>query len=163
MPRREDAKNALDRVIQKSRVHLYKPIQIAEILYRDRTVGDIDLLDLNTYRSKSKKWRDDVCIELLGRVCTSSAKFQDNLFDDNAIPPLMLDVLGKENRRTNGAVESYIYRLFSKKHSQLEEALNYCLNATVDSFDVKIFIDSFWNEPGLRRSLDKIGSITFSV
>ena len=62
MPRREDAKNALDRVIQKSRVHLYKPIQIAEILYRDRTVGDIDLLDLNTYRSKSKKWRDDVCI-----------------------------------------------------------------------------------------------------
>lgn len=44
MPRREDAKkNALDRVIQKSRVHLYKPIQIAEILYRDRTVGDIDL------------------------------------------------------------------------------------------------------------------------
>src|SRR5574344_709190 len=159
MHRREDAKNALDKVIQKSRVHLYKPIQIAEILYRDRTVGDIDLLDLNTYRSKSKKWRDDVCIELLGRKCTSSAKFQDNLFDDNAIPPLMLDVLGRENRRTNGAVESYIYRLFSKKHSQLEDALNYCLNATVDSFDVKTFIDSFWNEPGLRRSLDKIYEI----
>lgn len=46
MPRREDAKNALDMVIQKSRVHLYKPIQIAEILYRDRTVGDIDLAHL---------------------------------------------------------------------------------------------------------------------
>ena len=39
---RDDAKKALDNVIKKSRVHLYKPIQIAEILYRDRTVGDID-------------------------------------------------------------------------------------------------------------------------
>lgn len=159
MLKREDAKNALDKVIQKSRVHLYKPIQIAEILHRDRTVGDIDLLDLDTYRSKSKKWRDEVCVELLGRVCTSSAKFQDNLFDDNAIPPMMLNLLGQENRRTNGAVEAYIYGLFSKKHGQLETALNYCLNATVNSFDVETFINSFWNEPGLRRSLDKVYEI----
>ncbi|MGM9637185.1 MAG: HaeII family restriction endonuclease, partial [Eubacteriales bacterium] len=30
MPNRKDAKDALDAVIRKSRVHLYKPIQIAE-------------------------------------------------------------------------------------------------------------------------------------
>ncbi len=159
MPDKREAKAALDKVIQKSRVHLYKPIQVAEILYRDRTVGDIDLARLDTYRTKSKKWRDDICIELLGRVCTSSAKFQDNLFEDNAVPPIMIEVLGTENRRTNGAVEAYIYRLFSNKHSQLEDALNYCLNANPDNFDVKKFIDSFWNEPGLRRSLDKIYEI----
>lgn len=35
MPNRVQAKAALDAVIKKSRVHLYKPIQIAEILYRD--------------------------------------------------------------------------------------------------------------------------------
>ena len=38
------AKNSLDTIIKKARVHLYKPIQIAEILYRDRVVGDIRLL-----------------------------------------------------------------------------------------------------------------------
>lgn len=31
----ETAKNALDTVIEKGRIHLYKPIQVAEILYRD--------------------------------------------------------------------------------------------------------------------------------
>ena len=31
------AKNALDSLITKSRVHLYKPIQIAEILFNERT------------------------------------------------------------------------------------------------------------------------------
>ena len=159
MPDRNDAKEALDKVIKKSRVHLYKPIQIAEILYRDRKYGDIDLARLETYRTKSKRWRDDVSIVLLGRVCTSSAKFQDNLFEENAVPPVMIEILGKENRRTNGAVEAYIYRLFSNKHSQLEQALDYCLEATPETFDVKRFIDSFWNEPGLRRSLDKIYEI----
>lgn len=120
---------------------------------------DIDLSNLEDYRNKSKKWRDDVSIDLLGRVCTSSARFQDNLFEENAVPPVMIEILGKENRRTNGAVEAYIYRLFSNKHSQLSEALNYCLNATPDTFNVKTFIDSFWNEPGLKRSLDKIYEI----
>jgi hypothetical protein len=53
---REQAKEALDRVIQKSRVHLYKPIQVAEILYRDSVHKDINLLSLEDYRTKSKKW-----------------------------------------------------------------------------------------------------------
>ena len=49
-----DAKNALDKIISKSRVHLYKPIQIAEILYRIRNFGDIDPLNLESYRNESK-------------------------------------------------------------------------------------------------------------
>ena len=154
-----EAKSALDRLIEKSRVHLYKPIQIAEILYRHRTVGDIDLLKLEDYRTKSKKWRDDITIPLLGAKCTSSAKFQDNLFEDNAIPPIILHILGEENKERNGAVEAYIYNRFSNKHIQLANALDYCSNATAESFNVKEFIDSFWNEPGLKRSLDKIYEI----
>ncbi|MFM6318768.1 MAG: HaeII family restriction endonuclease, partial [Dolichospermum sp.] len=47
----EEAKKALDKVIDKARVHLYKPIQIAEILYRDRVEQDINLLDIATYRN----------------------------------------------------------------------------------------------------------------
>lgn len=67
--------------------------------------------------------------------------------------------MGKENRRTNGAVEAYIYRRFTNKHSQLSEALNYCLSTTKEDFYVKQFIDAFWSEPGLKRSLDKIYEI----
>lgn len=124
MPNRTEAKDVLDAVIRKSRVHLYKPIQIAEILYRDRVRNDINLLNIEDYRTKSKKWRDEVSQVLLGRVCTSSAKFQDDLFNDTAIPPVLINELGKENRRTNGAVEAYIYRRFTNKHNQLADALN---------------------------------------
>ena len=159
MVTREQAKAALDAVIKKSRVHLYKPIQVAEILYRDRVHKDIKLRSLEDYRTKSKQWRDDVSIALLGRVCTSSARFQDDLFNDNATPPAVLEVLGEENRRTNGAVEAYIYCKFNTKHKQLSNALSYCLDGDAKTFEVKKFIDSFWLEPGLKRSLDKIYEI----
>jgi len=141
-------------------VHLYKPIQIAEILYHARmNPNSIDLANLEDYRNKSKKWRNDVCIVLLGRVSTSSARFQDDLFNDNAIPPKILVELGKENIRTNGAVEAYIYRQFTNRYSQMANALNYAINATKDDFDVKAFIDGFRHESGLRRSIDKIYEI----
>lgn len=155
----EQAMQALDAVIDKGRVHLYKPIQVAEILYHDRVFKDIDLEKLEDYRSQSKKWRDEVTLPLLGRKCTSTARFQDDLFNANAIPPSVLVALGKENRRTKGGVEAYIYGQFTNKHVQLRNALDYCLNATPQSFYVKSFIDSFWNEPGLKRSLDKIYEI----
>lgn len=155
----ENAKFVLDSLIKKSRVHLYKPIQVAEILYRDRVVGDINLSEVETYRNKSKKWRDVICEDLLHRVCTSSAKFQDNLFDNNAVPPATLCVLGDENRKLKGAVEAYIYQRFINKHNQLKNALNYCIESTPEDFSVKKFIDNFWNEPGLKRSIDKIYEI----
>ena len=153
----QNAKNALDSVIKKSRVHLYKPIQIAEILYRDRVYKDIDINDKESYRTKSKKWRDDVSIELLGRKCTSSAKFQDDIF--NAITPQQIAILSEENKKHNGVVEAYIYRLFSNKHSQLAVALDTCLSSTKETFDIKTFIDMFWLEAGLKRSLDKVYEI----
>ena len=156
---RLQAKNALDNVIQKSRIHLYKPIQIAEILYHYRTEHKIRLEELDTYRKVSKHWRDEISIQLLGSVCTSSCKFQDNLFDANAIPPEVLVALGEENDRTKGAVEAYIYRLFDKKHSQLQDIMDYCLKATPDQFQVKDVIDYFWKEAGLKRSLDKVYEI----
>ena len=153
----QKAKSALDLVIKKSRIHLYKPIQIAEILHRDRVVGDIDLADLETYRNKSKAWRDEMCIALLGRVSTSSAKFQDDLF--NAIPPHLIRALGIHNKARNGIVEAYIYNQFTNKYTQLKNALAYCINADKKTFEVKEFIDLFWREAGLKRSIDKIYEI----
>src|SRR3990172_4016270 len=115
----KEAKQSIDKVIAKSRVHLYKPIQIAEILHRDRTEKDITLSDLQTYRNVSKRWRDVICNNFLGRTSTSSARYQDDIFNDNAIPPSTLVVLGKENRDKKGIVEAYIYRRFSERFSQM--------------------------------------------
>ena len=159
MDGREDAKLALEKIIQKSRVHLYKPIQIAEILYRDRAFNDIQLSELESYRTKSKKWRDEVSKILLGRVSTSSARFQDDLFNENAMPPRLLTILGEENRKTGGAVEAYIYSLFTERYSQVDTAFSYVNEHTKDNFDVVEFINLFWSQPGLRRSLDKIFEI----
>lgn len=156
-----EAKNALDSIINKSRVHLYKPIQIAEILHYARTQPnlEIDLSKLETYRNRSKQWRDLVCSRFLGRVSTSSAKFQDNLFEENAMPPYLLSVLGEENDKHNGIIEAYIYKAFEDKHLQLENALNYCLTATKDDFELIKFLNQFWSQAGLKRSLDKIFEI----
>ena len=159
MPDRIEAKAALDKVIEKARVHFYKPIQIAEVLYRDRVFGDIELSKLEDYRVKSRKWRDEVCEPLLHSVSTSSARYQDDVFNENAVPPELLYELGRENRRTGGAVEAYIYDRFISKHTQMASALDYCLETGKADFSVKKFIDSFRESPGLRRSIDKIYEI----
>jgi len=155
----KEAKQSLDKVINKARVHLYKPIQVAEILHRDRIEKDIILSDLSTYRTISKKWRDVVCIRFLGRASTSSARYQDDIFNDNAIPPAVLAELGKENRAKNGIVEAYIYMKFEQRLSQMSTGLDYCLTHDKATFKLGEFLALFWNEPGLRRSIDKIYEI----
>ncbi|MDR3178158.1 MAG: HaeII family restriction endonuclease [Campylobacteraceae bacterium] len=146
----------IDKIIEKARVHLYKPIQIAEILYRDRVEQDINLADLSTYRTFSKKWRDIICMKFLGRTSTSSARYQDDIFNDNAIPPNVLVEIGKENRVKNGIIEAYIYKKFAQRFTQMSDALRYCLNYDKKTFKLDEFLSMFWNEKGLKRSIDKI-------
>ena len=155
----QKAKEALDIVINKARVHLYKPIQIAEILYRDRKIGDVDLRKLETYRTQSRAWRDIICMRFLNKISTSSARYQDDIFNPNATPPRILEELGKENRKKSGIVEAYIYRSFQKKQVQMINTLNYIKESGSSSFNLESLIDRFWNEPGLRRSIDKIFEI----
>ena len=154
-----EAKNAIDTVINKARVHLYKPIQVAEILFRERTTGGIVLSELETYRTKSRKWRDAVCINFLGRTSTSSARYQDDIFNENAVPPVALVALGEENNAKGGIVEKYIYDKFAERYTQMSSALEYCSNATKESFNLEEFFNLFWEEAGLRRSIDKIYEI----
>ena len=63
-----EAWKALDRLINKGRVHLYKPTQVAEILYQQRIKDDIKFEDIEDYRNRSKVWRDQVSQRLVGRV-----------------------------------------------------------------------------------------------
>lgn len=149
----------MDSIINKSRAHFYKPIQIAELLYRYRTTSEVDLDNPESYRNASKHWRDDMTLSLLGRKCSSTARFQDNLLEENAVPPRLIKILAIENKRNKGAVEVYIYKRFSEKYRQLSNALSICINATPGDFFVKAFIDSFWKEKGLKRSLDKVYEI----
>lgn len=155
----KNAKDALDKVIDKARVHLYKPIQIAEILYRDRVEQDIQLLELETYRKESKKWRDIICLQFLGRTSTSSARYQDDIFNDNAIPPILLNRLGEENKEKQGIIEAYIYNKFSQRFHQMSTGLEYCLTHTKYDFKLDKFLALFWHEAGLRRSIDKVYEI----
>lgn len=149
------AKEKLDSLIKKSRVHLYKPIQIAEILYKSR-VDNLDITNLDNYRTSSRKWRDEVSLNLVGNASTSSARFQDNLFDDNAIPPSTLKELDEINKQLNGVVESYIYTQLYLRLSSVTSGIGYCVSNTKDSFELREFINIFWQDKGLRKSVDKI-------
>ena len=154
-----EAKVALDKVISKGRVHLYKPIQIAEILYRRRVSGDLDIADLETYRNRSKQWRDIVSLRLVGNVSTSSQKFQDNLFEENAMPPRLIRQLDKINHLDNGIVENYIYHKCKQKWTMLLEINEYLKKVTTESFKIKKMIEWFTTQSGLKKSIDKIYEI----
>jgi hypothetical protein len=159
MPGNTPQKDALDKVIKKSRVHFYKPIQIAEILYHHRTKGDFDLSDLEAYRNISKVWRDEVSIELVGRKCTSSAKFQDNLFESNAIPSDVLNSLGEINIDKKGLIEAYIYHHISKKMNSLKIIHDYIKDSKRENFSLKELVLKFESDTGLKRSIDKVYEI----
>lgn len=64
MPTIEEAKTRLDLIIGKSRVDLYKPIHIAEVLHRSHTVGDFDVAKLETFQNPSLRWRNEITQKL---------------------------------------------------------------------------------------------------
>jgi hypothetical protein len=152
---KEKAKAKLDKVIQKSRVHWYKPIQVAEILHHDRTQSKVDLGNLETYRNRSKDWRNQVTMRLLGRISTSSQRYQDNLFDENATPPSVLETLRDANIASKGAVEAYIYTKFKDRQLVIRKLSDYLNSRSEKEFRLSEFIQKFEKEPGLRRSIDK--------
>lgn len=153
-----EAKSSLDTIIRRSRSLLYKPIQIAEVLYRHRVSQDVNIEDIKTYQNPSNAWRDSVTKLLVGNTCSSSDIFQKSLFDKE-MPAQVLKTLADENNSKDGIVEAYIYRQIFKKLSQLERALKYCENHDISNFNVKELIDLFEKEPGLKRSIDKVYEI----
>ncbi len=157
MPTLETAKSRLDLLIRKSRVHLYKPIQIAEILYHHRMNPIFDILNLESYRNPSKAWRNQISRHLVGRVSTSSARFQDNVFEDNAMPPDYLAELVNENESSAspGIVEAYIYAQLGLRLGLLANVKAYLEEATPQTFELEQLIRLFQYEKGLRRSIDK--------
>ncbi len=160
MPSIEDAKNRLDRIISIGRVDLYKPIQIAEVLYHSR-IGDvkIDINALETYRSQSKHWRDIVCQQLLGKVSTSNSRYQDNIWEDNAMTPELLAILDRENKQSNGTIEKYIYLRFQERQHAVSSIITAIDEATSEKFNVFSLFEAFRKNKAIRRSIDKVYEI----
>jgi hypothetical protein len=151
----QQAKARLDLLIQKARVDLYKPIQIAEVLHRHRVNQDIEPLNLETFRNPSTHWRNLVTVELLGKKSTSSARYQHDVWNETAMPPEMLAILAQENVNTGGAVEYYIYDCYKNRQSSVGNLLSIVQDATPDTFSLKALLELFEAEPGMRRSIDK--------
>ena len=115
------AKAKLDHVINIGRVEMYKPIQIAEVLRVARTSGEVVLSEVATYRTKSRRWRDDVTLALFNKRSTSSARFQDDVWNESAVPPAAMVALGAANA-SSGVVEAYIYSFITGKNEELTAA-----------------------------------------
>lgn len=152
----QKAKKCLDEIIRKGRVHLYKPIQIAEILYHDRVEG-LELQNLKSYEGLSCKWRDIVTKKITGNICTSSYKFQMDIF--NAVPVEAIIALSKYNKENNGLVEAYIYKAYRLRLTQLTGASEYIQISTPDTFKLDDLLNAFRKEAGLKRSIDKVYEI----
>ena len=149
------AKNALDSLIKKGRVHNYKPIQIAEILYFHRKqLASIDPTDKSTYRLQSKVWRDEVSRRLVGNISTSSARYQDDVFGDHAMPPHFLTQLASLNSNNGGIVENYIYHRIKQKLASVSDAYDYLQVTAINDFDLHTFI-TFFEASALKKSADK--------
>lgn len=155
----ETAKDYLDNLIKGGRLQLYKPIQIAEILYRDRISDEIDFADIETFRLPSRRWRDVISQMLVKSTSKSSAKYQDAIFTDTEMPIGKLAELSEINKQSRGGVEAYIYRCFEGRFNKMVTALDYCYNHNETDFQVKELLNIFFNSKELKRSVDKIYEI----
>ena len=150
-----EAKTRLDRLIGKTRAHLYKPIGIAETLYRHRVEQTVDLSQLGQYRRRSYDWCREACHVLYGRRPELNSRYWDQLFDLGVLPPDILTVLGRENQRQDGIVETYIYGYVLNKVGGILEILNSVGECAPKAFDLMAFLNRFEGDRRFRRSVDK--------
>ncbi|MBA3634574.1 MAG: HaeII family restriction endonuclease, partial [Acidobacteria bacterium] len=155
MPTTKEAKTKLDLIIGKSRVDLYKPIHIAEVLYRSRAVGDFDIAKLETFQNPSLRWRNEITNKLAGKVSTSSARYQHDVWNITAMPTEILTILDAENKATGGAVEKYIYSRYGERQGTVSSVISAIKKAAPKTFKLETLLELFVKESGIKRSIDK--------
>jgi type II restriction enzyme len=151
----QEAKDRLDLLINKARVDMYKPIQIAEVLRQARMNAAINVNELDSFRNPSIRWRDEVTRRLLGKVSTSSARYQHDVWNDTAMSPRLLAVLDQENKRTHGDVERYIYLRFNERQETVAGMIAFIETATPQTFKLDELLEKFIKQAGIKRSVDK--------
>jgi type II restriction enzyme len=148
-----EAKSKLDRVIQLSRVEMYKPIQIAETLREINLNKKLDPLKLETYRNQSRELRNKITRRLIGKISTSSMRYQDDLWNESAVPPPAVKILSNRNSN-NSIVEEYIYQHVYAKNAHLIE-IRKKLDDISSIKQIQAMFNSF-DSPGLRTSADRL-------
>ncbi len=151
----EEARNRLDSLIKKARVDMYKPIQIAEVLRQARLKSEINVGDLESFRNPSLRWRDEITKRLLGKVSTSSARYQHDIWNESAMPVPLLKILDKENKRTGGGVERYIYLRFNERQETVASMIAFIEGASPINFKLDELLEKFIKQAGIKRSVDK--------
>ncbi|MDR1385088.1 MAG: HaeII family restriction endonuclease [Planctomycetaceae bacterium] len=149
-----ESKKRLDILIKKSRADLYKPIAIAEILYRNRTNG-LDITDKEQYRRQSYEWMRDVIWKLHRKTTQLNSRYWDQLFDSNVLPPAQLQELAECNIKYKGLVEVYIYAHVQGKYQAFTELRQQLSTIPTDSFSLDTFLGFFEDNAKYRGSVDK--------
>ena len=150
-----DAKIRLDRLIKKSRADMYKPIAIAEILYKSRVDNSIRLTEKEDYRRRSFDWMKAIILRLHNKTTTLNSRYWDQTFDQDVMPPDSLAQLGEVNAKYKGIVETYIYAHLRSKFEGLSNIRNSLTEMTVEEFNLIDFLARFENDSRYRRSVDK--------
>ena len=78
---------------------------------------------------------------------------------DIAMPPQLLKELGEINNKESGIVENYIYNKLKERLAMISNIIEYINSSGIESFDLDILLSKFTQEPGLKRSVDKIYEI----
>lgn len=154
-PTLQEAKDRLDQIIKKGRVDLYKPIQIAEVLNRSRLDSNIDIHNITTYQNPSIHWRDEITIRFTGKRSTSSARYQHDVWSKTAMSSEFMSVLDSENKRLQGVVERYIYRIYFARQQTIGKIIDYIENTSTQFFQLHDLLNLFIVDKGMRRSIDK--------
>ena len=162
-----EAKTRLDKIINQSRTRYYKPVQIAEVLYRSRVYQDVDVLQLESYRIKSRTWRNEVCNRLLNQTSSSSLDYQDAIWNNpQQMPSNILKVLDRENKNHSGIVERYIYARFIEKQNKIVAIIEKIKLASSEpkNFYLSEVLALFEQKTGMKRSIDKCYEVvTYSL
>ncbi|MDR1290039.1 MAG: HaeII family restriction endonuclease [Planctomycetaceae bacterium] len=149
-----ESKKRLNTLIKKSRSDLYKPIAVAEILYRNRT-EELNVADKEQYRRQSYEWMRDIIWKLHRKTTQLNSRYWDQLFDESILPPAQLQELAKYNTRYNGIIEVYIYAHVQGKYRAFTELRQRLATIPIDSFSLDMFLGFFEDNAKYRGSIDK--------
>lgn len=150
-----NAKQRLDRLIGKSRSDLYKPVAIAEILFRSRVEKAIRLDVKEDYRRRSYEWMRAIILELHNKTTSLNSRYWDQTFDDDVVPPSALVELGAINETGRGLVETYIYAHIRAKFAALGVIRHELKTVKPGEFRLISFLRRFEEDSRFRRSVDK--------
>ncbi len=144
---------------------MYKLVQTAEVLHFSRKNEnlpdelknrDFDIAEIETFRNLSKGWRDKTTKRLTSKICTTNASDQDAIFrNEKAMPADFLEVLDRENKAANGAVEKYIYSRYGERQGTVSSVISAIKEAAPETFKLETLLELFIKESGIRRSIDK--------